>query len=96
MYQTTSSPQPGEGGDGGGCPSPAQVLRHGVSPYGFKPLCTIAEANARVLKEITSPGKGPAAKSWSYVSSMDDRIPEPEIRNECTGETSDLRSLAQT
>ncbi|XP_037505957.1 uncharacterized protein LOC119382330 [Rhipicephalus sanguineus] len=51
----------------------------------------IAEANHKTLHAIKSAGRGAAAKFWTYVSRLDSKATQPEIRTESTGDkTTDL------
>lgn len=51
----------------------------------------IAEANHKTLHAIKSAGRGAAAKFWTYVSRLDGKATQPEIRTESTGDkTTDL------
>ncbi|KAH7981760.1 hypothetical protein HPB52_001070 [Rhipicephalus sanguineus] len=51
----------------------------------------IAEANHKTLHAIKSAGRGAADKFWTYVSRLDGKATQPEIRTESTGDkTTDL------
>ncbi|KAH7981902.1 hypothetical protein HPB52_001750 [Rhipicephalus sanguineus] len=51
----------------------------------------IAEANHKTLHAIKSAGRGAAAKFWTYVSRLDGKATQPEIRTESSGDkTTDL------
>ncbi|KAH7986498.1 hypothetical protein HPB52_024913 [Rhipicephalus sanguineus] len=51
----------------------------------------IAEANHKTIHAIKSAGRGAAAKFWTYVSWLDGKATQPEIRTESTGDkTTDL------
>ncbi|KAH7977810.1 hypothetical protein HPB49_003685 [Dermacentor silvarum] len=45
----------------------------------------IAEANHKTLQAIKSAGRGAAAKFWTYVSRLDGKAAQPEVRTESTG-----------